>query len=240
MALNNAIVCLTRGYNQISKYGNLINRNICIHKFLNQDCRYPLVIFHEGNIPAHHQKHVEENSKGQTIKWVDISDVWSGGYEGMCRFQGLHLWEKCAEYDYIMRIDEDCFITSCPVDPFTVIGDNVYLRSVYWSESHGETNATLPHALQRLTGVPHEQYYNDKFVYTNVSLSSVKFWLEPKMHKLLTTLCMSHEQRANRWGDLPLLGALLNLYAKGRVGHMHGLTYSHQSHGNEVISDGTN
>jgi hypothetical protein len=155
---------------------------------------------------------------------------------------GLQLWEKCAElgFDYVMRIDEDCHLQSCDIDPFTVIGDNVYLRSVYWSESHSETNYTLPYALEKLTGVPFQSYYNDKFVYTNVSLSSVGFWMEPKMHQILKTLCNSDEQRKNRWGDLPLLGALLNLYAKGRVGFMPGLSYSHLSHGNVIVSDGIN
>lgn len=242
MASNNAIVCLTRGYNSEAKYGNLINRNICIHKYLNGDGRYPLIFFHEGNIPAHHQKHITDNAKGQDCRFIDISDVWSGGYEGMCRFMGLQLWEKCAElgFDYVMRIDEDCHLQSCDIDPFTVIGDNVYLRSVYWSESHSETNYTLPYALEKLTGVPFQSYYNDKFVYTNVSLSSVGFWMDPKMHQILKTLCNSDEQRKNRWGDLPLLGALLNLYAKGRVGFMPGLSYSHLSHGNVIVSDGVN
>lgn len=236
--MKNAIVCLTRGYHNLRQYSNLIERNKAIKEFINKDNQYPLVIFHEGNIPEDHQDYITHFSEGQTIIFKDISEVWVGGYESMCRFQTIHIWEYCKEYDYIMRIDEDCIITQCITDPFSLVGDNVYLRSVYFAESHSETNATLPQRIEELTGVNRLEFYNDKFVYTNVGLGSVKFWLQPEMYRLIKEIGMCKEQLENRWGDLPVLGSLLNIYAKGKVGSLLGLKYRHYSHNNEIDCNG--
>lgn len=234
MALNNAIVCLTRGYKSNSMYLSLIVRNQKIEEFLGN--KYPLIIFQEGNITTEQQDYIKSKTPNLQINFVDISDIWAGGYEGMCRFQTYDLWNICSNLDYIMRIDEDCHLKTCEIDPFSVIGDNVYLRSVYFAESHSETNATLPQKIKQLTGAEPLEFYNDKFVYTNVSLSSVKFWLDKI--EMLKEIATCKEQRDNRWGDLPVLGSLLNIYAKGRVGYMPGLSYSHLSHGNIIVSNG--
>lgn len=235
--MNNAIVCLTRGYKNLTGYDSLIKRNKAIHKHLNSDFKYPLVIFHEGNITEEHQSHITANSEGQKLAFVDISDVWVGGYESMCRFHAYWIWEYCQSFDYILRVDEDCWIENIDVDPFDQIGENVYLKTVYWDESHSETNATLPAKVESLTGVSHEVFYNRKYPYTNVSLSSVAFWRRTAIAEVLKEISLCDDQIKNRWGDLPVLGSLLNIYAVGRVGTLTGLTYYHHSHNVTVVSE---
>lgn len=234
--MKNAIVCLTRGYHNLKAYDSLIERNKSILNFIGD--KYPLIIFHEGNIPNDHQQYIKSQTPQLHFTFVDISEVWVGGYEAMCRFQAFDVWNYCREFDYIMRIDEDCIILKCEHDPFDLIAKNVYLRSVYFAESHSETNATLPQRIEELTGAKKEDFYNDKFVYTNVSVSSVQFWLEPKMNELLKTISCSNEQLENRWGDLPVLGSLLNIFAVGRVGYIKGLSYRHLSHNNVINCNG--
>lgn len=234
--MKNAITVLTRGYHNLKAYDSLITRNKAISQFIGN--KYPLLIFQEGNITNEHQQYIKEQTPELDIQFIDISPVWVGGYESMCRFHGIHLWEYCKDYDNIMRIDEDCIIQECPNDPFELIGDNVFLRSVYFAESHSETNATLPKRLEELTGSDKKDFYNDRFVYTNVCVSSVGFWLEENMYELLKKICLSPEQLENRWGDLPVLGSLLNMFAKGRVGHINGLVYKHLSHNNTITSNG--
>jgi len=231
--MDKAIVALTRGYLNVVDYGSLIRRNQRIDQFFGN--RYPVVLFHEGNITTFHKHYIQQKTPSLPLTFVDISKVWvrqfdgrPSGYESMCRFQMYWLWHYCAQYDYIMRIDEDCWIDSMESDPFDQIGDNVYLKTCYFAESHSETNATLPQVIESMTGAKREDFYNDKFVYTNVSVSSVKFWLD--MDELLGGLALSDEQLRNRWGDLPVLGSLLNIYAKDKVGTTTGLTYYHHSH----------
>jgi hypothetical protein len=177
------------------------------------------------------QDYIREKSMGQTIKFVDISDVWAGGYEGMCKFHIYHFWQKCQELGikYAMRIDEDCIIQKVIYDPFSQIENAFlpYMTSVFWAESHSETNATLPDYIAFLTGAKKEEFYNDKFPYTNVSVADVDFMLALPH---LKTIAYSPLQRQNRWGDLPVLGALLNICAKDKIGTLAGLSYYHSSH----------
>lgn len=233
--MRNAITCLTRGYNELDKYDTLLKRNDALYQFFSD--KYEYVIFHEGNIPEAHQKHIQDNSK-QKLTFENVADVWSGGYEGMCRFQSLDVFEKCRRFDYIFRVDEDCFITELTGDPFDNIGDNVYLKSLYWGESHSETNATLPQSIEKLTGAKREDFYNNKFPYTNVGIAKVDFFLSEPMYSVLKAIAYSPEQRANRWGDLPVHGALLNIFAEGRVGQIEGIKYFHLSHGFNVNQKG--
>jgi len=232
--MTNAIICLTRGYDDLSKYDTLIARNDAIEKFFGT--KYPILIFHEGNITQVAQRYIIGGSD-MNIQFHNIADRWTGGYEGMCRFYAWDIWDVCQYYDYILRIDEDCELQEITQDPFENIGDNVYLKSCYFAESHSETNATLPYVIEGLTGVPREEFYNDKFVYTNVSLSSVRFWREGPAADILNRVALSVDQRKNRWGDLPILGSLLNIYAKGKVGTLTGMKYSHLSHGNVITCE---
>lgn len=226
---NNAIVALTRGYSDLNKYRELITRNVSIWNTINQDLKYPLVLFHEGNITEEQQKYITEKSMGQTLIFKDISSVWTGGYEGMCKFMIYDIWEQCAEYDYVMRIDEDCVIQKIIYDPFAQIENSrlPYMTSVFWAESHSETNANLPQLIQELTGADPKEFYNDKFPYTNVSVVDIKFI---RGLSELKVIAESPLQRKFRFGDLPVIGSLLNIYAKGRVGTLSGLAYYHASH----------
>src|SRR5688572_10524135 len=132
------ITALTRGYKDAAGYDRLIDRNIAIDKFLG---KYPLVLFHEGDITGRQQRYIQERTPNLSISFLDIADRWEGGYEGMCKFHMWDMWEVCQHYEMVLRIDEDCVITEMVEDPFEMMGDNVYLKSCYWAESHSETNA---------------------------------------------------------------------------------------------------
>lgn len=219
----NAIIALTRGYRDRKRYSQIINRTISIKQHIRGE--YDLILFHEGNISEEDQTVIITKS-GTQIKFVDISQSWKGGYEGMCRFMIYDIWQYCSEYEYVMRIDEDCIIKSCDFDPFEVCKGKDYLTSVWWGESHSETNATLPAFIQELTGAEPSTFYNNRFPYTNVSLAKVSFM---QGLKELKTISESPLQKANRWGDLPVIGALLNIYGT-EVSTLKGLSYHHASH----------
>jgi hypothetical protein len=58
------------------------------------------------------------------------------------------------------------------------------------------------------------------------------------MNLLIKSIAYSDLQLYNRWGDLPVLGSLLNIYAQDKVGHIEGLSYKHLSHDNYITSNG--
>lgn len=225
-----------RGYSNPAKYSQLIARNAGIWHTINQDCKYPLIIFHEGNIKQEDQVEIRDKSLGQYVEFRDISKVWHGGYEGMCRFMIYDLWQQCSDFEYVMRVDEDCFLHKVIYDPFDQIENAFadYLTSVWWAESHSETNATLPQFIHELTGADPKEFYNDRYPYTNVSLAKVSFMQSLKELKVIAE---SPLQRINRWGDLPVIGSLLNIYAKDQVKTMSGLAYYHASHNMQVICE---
>lgn len=234
--MKNAIIVLTRGYDNLEKYNRLLKRNASIEKFFGN--KYPLVIFHEGNITSIAMEYIKAKNPSLNFTFVNVSEIWNyaDGYKSMCRFNALWVWHFCKQYDYVMRIDEDCIIEKMDTDPFEQMGDNVYLKTCYFEESHTETNETLPRAIEFFTGVKATDFYNHKFPYTNVSVSSVKFWFTEPIYDILKWVSLSDEQFINRWGDLPILGSLLNIYAKGKVGTTTGLSYFHESHNISIES----
>jgi hypothetical protein len=236
--MKHSIVCLTRGYNSKEKYDSLIIRNARIYEHINSKLRnqYPLIIFHEGNINEEHQEYIRDSSLGQTVIFIDISPTWIGGYHGMCRFNTYDIWNYVVDYDYILRIDEDCHITDCNKDPFSYVNDNVFLKVASWAESHVGTNNTLPSFIEKLTMKSASDFYIHQFPYTNVCLSKVSFWLNPEINEILKTIALDPMQTIYRWGDLPILGSLLNIFAADRVAYFSEFNYIHTSHNNQIIN----
>jgi len=231
----NAIVALIRGHKNWDNYDSLIQRNAAIEEFFGD--KYPVLLFHEGNIgDPREQAYIKNHNPDMDIQFHSVADRWAGGYEGMCRFNMWDIWDVCQHYENILRIDDDCYLTEMTEDPFDQIGDNVYLKSCFWAESHTETNATLPGEIERLTGVSRSVFYDDnKFVYTNVGLSKPSFWRSGEVSRVLGALSFHPEQRRQRWGDLPVLGSLLHVYAPDRIGTLTGMKYFHASHNVEIV-----
>jgi len=81
--MKNAIVCLTRGYHNLKAYDSLIERNKSISQFIGT--KYPMIIFHEGNIPDEHQQYIKtqtpepsyQKSKGFVDNNSTYRNLWS-------------------------------------------------------------------------------------------------------------------------------------------------------------------
>ena len=234
--MKNAIVCLTRGYFDLQSYKTLINRNKKIYEHIIKkfNINYPLLIFHEGNILLDHQQYIINQSGNLNIEFIDLSSIWTGGYEAMCRFYTYDIWNYTAKYDSILRIDEDCFLTKVNINPFSYLDNNVCLKAASWAESHEPTNSTLPFFIQKITNVSINKFYIHQFPYTNVFLSKVSFWLDPKINNILKQIALNPLQRQCRWGDLPVLGSLLNIYAPDKVKNFLEFEYDHLSHNNTI------
>lgn len=123
-----AIIVLTRGYEKIDDYKVLIERNNHIRKNL-RNVDIPLIFFHEGNITPEHQEHIIANTPDLWMNFIDISATaflkdkesikfdertdhppWQIGYRHMCHFWFKDFFDYVENYDYVLRIDEDCFV----------------------------------------------------------------------------------------------------------------------------------
>lgn len=232
--MNNAIICLTRGYSKPESYQMLIDRNEAIYNFINKHKinPYPLIVFHEGNVTSKDQTYISSFTPLQYIKFVDVSYMWNidHGYESMCKFFSYYVWDHCKEYDNILRIDEDCKILNCSTDPFDFLKDNIFIAPKWIAEGHEPTNNTLPYKLEEVLGLPMPTFYNHCFPYNNVCVTNVKFWLNSDILNSLNKIINEEKFIENRWGDMPILGSFLNIFAKNKIGTIKNFSYYHQSH----------
>jgi hypothetical protein len=255
-----AIVCLTRGYKDPSGYRKLIQRNSSIYRVLNKNRpqQYPVVIWHEGNIYPEHQKLILSKEWNADVRFMDISPAfawphgwtradleegWSEGYRLMCRFHSYYVWYYAAEFEYVMRLDEDCILNSVAFDPIEALsscgGD--FAARLFVGETHRLTNLTLASVARKYAhevgGRSRRDPYDQRFPYTNLYVTRTAFWRRAEVQRYLFDMISRPEFIRYRWGDLPVLGVALNLFARpGSVYRIPGLVYRHESHGRTVDS----
>ena len=250
------IVALVRGYNNFESYDQLIQRNKHLYENvkLKANHDYSYILFHEGNISVEGQKYIQEKTKFK-IEFIDVKTCFEisqkledaafkeagreyvddKGYRLMCRFNTFYIWSYVKDFDYILRVDEDCLIEQFDENQFDIMyKSNIdFCVSQYSIETHSYTNSSLPSFLVKNLNANDDSFYNHKFPYTNVYISRVSFWLEPQINKMLESIALSDEQYIYRWGDLPILGSYLN-YFDSKVVFFNLLKYKHLSHGNSV------
>jgi len=249
---NIVIACLARGYTDYRRYSRLIVRNQSIYEAINFKRKeaglkeLPLVIFHAGNIDEAAQKHILRNEKNASVVFADATPAFllNAQYDGnidyhlTCRFYAYWIWEYCRNFDFIIRIDEDIYLRRFPHAITHLPNNIVAMKSTGYRESHEPTNSTLPQAIETLTGMNSVLFYRDNFPYTNVFISSVPFWRSSPLNSVLEQICLSDNQIAYRWGDLPILGSLLNIYAPTQVATIPDLDYFNLSHDCTRICNG--
>ena len=74
-----------------------------------------------------------------------------------------------------------------------------------------------------------DRIYNHKFPYTNFYASKVVFWRDKNVLSLLETIALSDKQIIYRWGDIPVIGGVLN-HEQERIRLFPKLEYRHISH----------
>lgn len=244
-----ACFVLTRGYSfrQKHKYLLLIVRNWAARRILNREFEVlDFLIFHEGNISRFDQHMIRILSFNLRIVFVDISEifsiprdfVWTGnskyslGYSLMCRFNYLQVWQFLGDYEWVIRVDEDCILKSIPkIDSLGNFTVGAIAR-----ESHEPTNSTLPTFLESLD-VGH--LYDQKFPYTNVYITKPKHWLQPDVQDFLEKVGSESVCLEYRWGDLPILGVTAKKFLNWdwKEGFSKDLVYWHRSHRHMVLGD---
>jgi hypothetical protein len=258
----NAIVCLTKGYEDECGYDLLIERNRSIYETMNRHrtYQYPLIIWHEGNIPPEHQRYIAAREYNEDLRFIDISstfrlpndlsegdmvETWPLGYRLMCRFHYYDIWNYTRQFDYIMRVDEDCTLMSVAYDPMEALslsrGD--FAAADYVAETHELTNETLaPFAESFAAGFrlqsKRSSCYNQSFPYTNLYVTRTGFWQQPEIQSFLHAVVCEPNALRYRWGDLPVLGVSLNMFAfPEKVYRIGQIGYRHGSHGFTLSPD---
>jgi hypothetical protein len=239
----------------------LIRRNRSIYETINRHrpYQYPLLIWHEGNILREHQQYIRKTESNRDVRFLDVSPLfrppdwvagglpehWPMGYRLMCRFHTYHIWQYTLAFDYVMRLDEDCNLQSAGIDPIEWLKSTSadFAAATFVGETHALTNDTLPTFVQSYMdllyppGARMKNLYNHIFPYTNLYVARTAFWLQPEIQRFLYAVISEPDSIRFRWGDLPVLGIVLNAFARPEgVANIPDLVYRHASHHVTVVS----
>lgn len=227
----NAIVVLTRGYNDLKSYNMLIyrNRHIAMNFYLKLDNKenYDVIIYHEGNITLEQQKYIQCSSPRlplifKQIEFIDnnninnclcpptdLSNSFTMGYKNMCYFWSIDFLNYLKNYEYIIRIDEDCELLHIPTNIIeTYKNNNIVFSSGFYQ---GEDDADVTIGLHTLfndfiTNNNIKPYKNNiKCPYTNFMVIHINYFNNNEtVQQVLNCIKESNCIFSNRWGDLPI------------------------------------
>lgn len=233
------------------------------------------LIFHEGNITMEHQEYLKKQKPELQIRFIDVhetntkafsssnlkyakpnrtiyetdtSKLFPIGYRHMCHFWFMDFLECLRDYDYVLRVDEDCFVTRFPTDIFESMRERnqVFVTAYYLHLFHDFDETVVTVGLQEtIDDFMHQQGLKEevplnrimKFPYTNLFIVDIQYFLKLRLfQEFATQIHKSGGIYINRWGDLPLWGYFLanllppsHLFIKDtRIGYFHG------SHGKKV------
>lgn len=264
-----AIVTLSRGYGGLSDYNSLIERNNSIYENIVKNSKYNFdnIIFHEGNISVDHQNYIKVLSKIELI-FVDVKTSGSKngfndlnvknesqfchptpesgwfplGYKHMCHFWAIDFFDYLSEYDYVIRIDEDCVVNRFNQDYIQQLidGKKVFLSPLFQGKDESYVTVGLENLWSKFltdNSIIVDKKFDDiKCPYTNFTCLNLKYFKENIMvQKFLQCINDSNCIYINRWGDLPIWGLVLSSFVDENLfGSANGIGYYHHSHRSQV------
>ena len=252
--MKKAVVILTRGYDNINKYNTLIQRNISIAINLRDKINTPIIIFHEGNINSRDQQFISKKTPLLNILFVDVKiqnkafkDEKSNiifypptydfklGYRHMCSFWFVNFFDYVNDYDYILRIDEDCVIN------FNI--DNIFLqltrKTIVYGKWVGDddfvTKGLNKFTLQFINKNKYNFKKNSRLPsgpYTNVIGFNMNNLRQNQIiQQYIQQIKFSNCIYIYRWGDLPLWGEVIYYFLnKDEYAELNQIKYYHGSH----------
>jgi hypothetical protein len=257
----NAIVVLTKGYNHLSKYKDIINRNryisVNFYQKLTNPTNYDIIIFHEGNITISQQKYIQSQSPKiplifKTINFINnnsicsmcppnnVSNNYNIGYKNMCFFWSIRFLKYLSDYEYVIRIDEDCKLIN--IDPNII--ENYKNKEIYYSSPYFQGHD------DKEVVVGMEEFFNNylknnnltpintilRCPYTNFMIINIKFFYNNDLIKeVLSNIYGTNCIFSNRWGDLPIWGYILSyLVEQKHYLEDKNISYYHGSHMKQI------
>jgi hypothetical protein len=260
--MDKAIVVLTRGYSDMKQYDQLLTRNEHISKNLKNKL-IPIVLFHEGNITNEHQIYIKSKSPDLEISFVNISSTsfldekksipffprtdhppWQIGYRHMCNFWFKDFFKHVTDYNYIFRIDEDCYVQFSIDDAFSEI-ENGNIPFLYGT-TFGDPGWVVTNMNQTTIEFMKSKGQDVKKRRAVGPLSCVFGLNLIKIREKMDILSEYHDyiDKSNgiyqyRWGDLPLWGEIMYYFFGIECNNNESiikrwLIYYHKSHGKTV------
>lgn len=273
-----AVAALIRSFSSTKEYDQgIIRRNKALLQHLYwtpvQGSSLDVVLFHEGNLSPAHQRYIQDATPDLPLTFVDVGEVFrnyknvdmprcpknsmiammfSPGYYSMCFFWFLRFDRYLTQYDWMLRLDDDCILVKDVRYNVKMLPAKVHFASGLWVDlSRGTSDAIRPigegdvvKGMRNLTiefarkHAIFQEIHSWHAPYTNVMYIDLA-WLRNNtmLQAYRQTVEDSQCIYSNRWGDLPLWGAAIHLTKEPRF-HLR-LPYFHGTHNTLVNGTST-
>tara|TARA_B100001250_G_C19813356_1_gene796924 strand:+ start:1071 stop:1808 length:738 start_codon:yes stop_codon:yes gene_type:complete len=232
----------------------LIRRNISIQKkLINKSI--PVIIIHEGNITPEQEEYI----KGQTpllniVFWVidfdrtrehvnvdENTKMFNMGYRHMCSFWFVDMWntEIFKDFDYILRIDEDCemrtnidriFKQLTSSDKYYAICANMDGDAEYVTRYMNDTTLSFM-TQRRINDKKALRYKEPGGPMTQMTGFNMKrLRNESILHEYIRHIHNTQMIYINRWGDHSLWGEVFFYILPNKLKVDKSIQYFHGSH----------
>lgn len=258
-----AIAGLVRGYRNTSDYSLLISRTRALKRFISGEGRTALeinlILFHEGNISAEHQEYILSQT-GMSLKFINVesdfifnngevvtqdprvfstrmSQSFPLGYKMMCRFWFSGFMTHLGDFDWVMRVDEDCEIVDGRLHQVLddcMSQDVPYYCPMWINGDHEDVTVGLDVIVNEFRGAHGMSPRVGELAVplTCVSLINIKrFAMSHLLVDFRDLILKKQGIMINRWGDAPLWGYMLELEKLNSTSaKIMPLAYKHGSH----------
>ncbi|UJR33120.1 hypothetical protein I4U23_020577 [Adineta vaga] len=241
------IVTLMRSTNQsMFLTMNMINSVIRFHT-IDENSPYPFLIFHDQNFTSHMQQHifscVLRNNKDITISFAlfnfttavqsvqNSQSAKSIQYRLMCRFWIYDVFYHPAirngGYDYLMRMDDDSYISNMTkYDLFAYTDaqklDYVY-RAAYW-----ESKAEMQDILKRFVNISEN---DTPCIYNNFFIIRLEWYYKSEqVQRFIRELIQDDLILRQYIGDGCVHAEMLQIDNSVRSKHIFDISYGHNYH----------
>ena len=251
------IAVLTRGYTNTNDYNKLIQRNEYIRANL-RDKNMEIIIFHEGNIDQSHQSFIQTHTPELNIIFININNgkafkkekesinyreetkKFGYGYRHMCSFWFVDFWAFLENYDYVLRIDEDCFVEFNIDELFNDLKTNKIITGKIEQDhdfvTRGMNEFTLDFVKENMNPNYNFPFKTPIGPYSNVfALNLAALRTNVMLKKYIKRVEESNQIYFSRWGDLPLWGQAVEHILPNNWLILKNLRYYHESH-NVIIN----
>ena len=244
-----AICLLTRGYPHIDQYDMLVRRNRSIQKKLHNKS-IPVIIFHEGNITSEQEEYIKAQTPSLNIVFRAIefdhtrenvnvdqnTNMFNMGYRHMCSFWFVDMWhnEILKDFDYILRIDEDCEMRTNIDRIFRQLtNSNQYYAICASMDGDADyvtryMNETTLSFMNNKNALPHKEPGGPMTQMTGFNMKRLRN--EPMLQKYIKHIHDTRMIYINRWGDHSLWGEVFFYILPNRLKVDKSIKYFHGSH----------
>ena len=239
--------CLPRGDQKSLQMLKVRNKSIDDNLI---DKSIPNIIFHEGNISVESQQSVIDSTPNLKTEFIDISDGafkrefgeieidndtkgFGLGYRHMCHFWFIDFWKFVDDYQFVIRIDDDCAV-KCSLDEVFRQITTVSIISGQWNGDHPSCTKGLNSFFRSCVPIDHDEEPGGP--YSNfMALNLEKLRANSRFQRFLEAPNLTQNIYRYRWGDLPLWGKVCQYLVDGDYLIINGIKYFHGSH-NQYIN----